>query len=458
MKPQLRSFIFWCTSLILLTTYALLIPPFQFPDEPHHLIRAYQASEGYGRGVRTENRLGAEVPTSLVAFADDYRALRFDPSAKNTPELRQRNAERLLRPTETTFADIPNTGLYPPTVYLPHLPALWLGRWLEWRPYTLLYATRIACGIFWLLGVALILKILPFARDWYAWLMLLPSSLAVHAGAGGDAVTNLAAGLLLAMLLRLIYHSPRVAPRHLWSMAGLTVLIALNRFVYLPVLGLILLIPAQKWGSTRRRWTHTTILLAGSLLLLAWKYVTAGDLFVPYDRYHPDFRDGITLNSGVDPSAQLRWILAHPLSFLKIWIRTLAEGIPSLTAHYFGKFGWGKNYLPFPLVGFLALGTLYFSLRREGPEVTTRQRLWVLLLTGIMALGLAITIYMMWSPVGLDRIRSLGGRYYFAIFPLLFFALKIPRKLPDLRPWCWLGLLLVHAWTLWEIWVRYYGV
>ncbi len=73
--------------------------------------------------------------------------------------------------------------------------------------------------------------------------------------------------------------------------------------------------------------------------------------------------------------------------------------------------------------------------------------------------ALALVLYMQWMPVGADRVMALSGRYFFPVFPLLFFAASgfFPFK-KEGQIWlvCKIMLVLSMLWGAWEVLARYY--
>ena len=58
--------------------FALLIPPFQSPDEPNHFYRAWQVSEGHFFPEKKGDRLGGMLPASLMQVYDSFHFLKND--------------------------------------------------------------------------------------------------------------------------------------------------------------------------------------------------------------------------------------------------------------------------------------------------------------------------------------------------------------------------------------------
>jgi len=443
--------------------YALVVPPFQVPDETHHFYRAYHLSEGHLMGERrADRRLGGYLPASLEVIQAPFAHLRFQPEARIAPAALRNAAAVPLRPDQRRFLDFPNTGYYAPLPYLPYAAAFIILRPLKLPPFYLLYAGRIAGLLCWLFLAWHALRLFPYHRYTMAFCALLPASLFVHAGLSGDTLTNGLAFYLLARLLALHFtQGRRFDTREGLLLAALSAAITFSKVVFAPLITLCWLIPADRFTSpgTRRGWCGGLLLL--QIGVLGATYHLSSSLFIPYDAYHPDFRDGRQINPGVDPAAQWHYLWQHPLDYAATVFHSFRESLPATMAHYTGKFGWEKNYLPAPLIGLLLLTLLALSLFENGthPQPSPSYRAALIGLAAFMSLGLATVLYLQWHPVGAPRIIALMGRYFIPIFPLLWLSMKLPQLHLPPAPLLWWSSalnLLALAWGSYAVVQRYY--
>jgi uncharacterized membrane protein len=459
MSSPIQYFLF--LSLLFGSIYTFLIPPFQAPDEAHHFYRAYHVSEGYWMGEKTtDQRFGGELPQSLHELAQTFRYLRYDKSAKVDEAIWQQAQQLELNAASTTFVDFPNVAYYLPIPYLPQAAMLWVGKKMKLKPLYLLYLARLANLLVWVVLVACAIQLLPFHQRTVTTLALLPASLVFHAGINADAVTNAFCFLLTAYLLRLSFSNKDLRGQHLWLVL-LSAIITLSKVVYAPIFLLAWLIPVHKWKSKMLFIGINIGLLVFHALLLLWWSDVAGDLFIPYDDYHPDFRVDKQLNPGVDPMAQLSFILEKPLQFLSILFSSYVEIFPYTLLHYFGKFGWEGNYMPLWSIAGLGLTTVSVAvLEKPIPLEGFAWKRWILVAVGlIMMLAFSVVIYMQWNAPRDPQITALSGRYFIPIFPFFFLALA-NRKWRVSFNWRigWMSVLFLAQLVMcWSIWGRHYG-
>ena len=390
--------------------FALLIPPFQSPDEPAHWKRAYALSEGQWIARQQDQRLGLELPRSLDAVIDSFQYLKNDYSARCSLTHWQHCRAIPLVASERHFSDLANTGFYAPFGYLPQALGIACGRLLGASALDLLYWARIFNLLCWLLLLEFAFALVNVYRRPLQVFCLFPAVLVLSASANPD-VAVFGVGVLLFMRWTrtdVVWGSPlqRIGE------TGLFALLCMQKLIVWP---LILL-------ANRRYYTA----LAGLVALAAWAWYSKG-LFIPYDAYHPAVRDFQTLNPGVDPEAQATWVLAHPFDFLWNTGRSLFDSLPSTLAHLSVKFGWEKNYLPGWVAGILffalALATSTLKCGRRKAECGIFMRLKAALAIVLYVAGFAFTMYLLWHPVGIGEISNWQGRYFFVAVPVLFVVL-----------------------------------
>lgn len=436
------------------------------PDEGHHLYRAYHIAEGNWFGVKTDDaRFGGELPSSLIDLERSFRYIRYDYDARVDLETLVTASMVPLNPEKTQFADFPNVAYYVPLPYLAQAICLKIGIWLELPPLFLLYLARMAGFLFWVTILYLAIRIIPFHKNTFAVIALLPSSLFINTGMTADSFTYGVCYLILAVLMRMIFlkkssaSSPYLLQREKnnanlkekkeanitytdndsfltknsknlksWMLLLVTsVAVTLSKVVYAPLLLLTFLIPKENFIKSFSKNKFIGSLLIINTLALIFLYTNLKDSFVAYDKYNPKYRTNVQLNEGVNPDAQLNFIFENPIEFIGIAIKSHLDYAPSSIVHCIGKFGWEKNYLPFWMIGSLLLVVIVSATfeRNFSFQLSKKIRLLFLLTAGAIIMAFTVVIYMQWSPVANREILSLGGRYYLPILPLLLFPLKI---------------------------------
>ncbi|MBX2890564.1 MAG: DUF2142 domain-containing protein [Saprospiraceae bacterium] len=437
--------LFLRVSLLLGVVFAVLVPPFQSPDEPNHFFRAYQVSEGVFFPEIREQRLGGTLPRSLAQVRDSFSSLKMNYNARTNPRLIWESLSIPLNAQQRDFLDFPNTAIYAPTAYLPQSTAIALSRMAGASPLQMLYAARLSNLLLWILLVWTAIRAMPFLKSTMLVLALLPASIVVAASANADVTTNGMSWCLVAWLVRGVRFPAALAA---------TVVICANKLIAWP---LVLLYWFRSWG--KRVLAGLSIAAIGLAAALLWGNL-AQQWFIPYDAYHPGFRDAQTLNEGVSPVRQKAYIAEHPLHFISVAAKSFALSVPSTAAHFVGKFGWEKNYLHPVWIVLLWLSIILVCASEQNP-LRPVQRLGAVGIAGLYVALFALTMYVLWCPVGAAEVSNFQGRYFVPIAPVVALAVAYAR-LGESRTIIFgsvLGILLAsHVAMAIEIWWRYYQV
>ena len=277
-----------------------LTPPFQVPDEPAHLLRAYQVAEGRLVAEVSGGISGGTLPVSLASTAGA-----FPPGMPATPrtELIARVKTGLaepLAPLERRFTPFPSAS-YSPVPYLPAAVAIAAGMASSWSPLALLYAGRLATLIAAALLHALAVSAAPAFRGPLALLALTPMAAFQRSGLSADGVTNGLAFLFFALVLKLSEREenpPSAGTKAL--VVATSVALALCKG-YVLLLPLLLIVPASLPAKRRLAWGAVFL---GAFAALGWSLAIRG-LPVPP-----------RIDVPVDTAAQLQTLTTRPGIFL----------------------------------------------------------------------------------------------------------------------------------------------
>lgn len=459
--------VFVTIGLIFGILFLLITPPFQAADENNHYYRSFQISSGQIIAEKQQDEVGGFLPENLVTTTQKISAgIPFNPEAKQKPE----NIFSLLNvPLESNnkvFIAFPNTAVYSPIPYLPQITGITLGKIIGLSPILLMYVGRVCNLLVWLVLGYLAIKVTPICKWTFFLLALTPMSLFQAASLSADAMTNGVSFLLIATFLQ-VSLEPRLAwdkevqPPNFSSQAEpgsqkveaepgsqkkvvtgtqifiiflLSVLLALSKQAYFPLVGLFLLIAVDKIGNRKKYIGIFALLcLASVLAILSWSLISKGTY--------------TTLVPNVAPGKQIQFILTHPFDLIGVIVRTFFHDGIEYISQFIGKLGWLDTKLP-PLFILSYLVMLVFSVlhsdnvtRRidtkvireddlsvsnqtdKGILISARQKR-VLLLTLILNVILIATIlYISWTPVAKERVLGLQGRYFIPIAPIFFLLL-----------------------------------
>lgn len=408
--------------------FLIVTPPFGVGDETAHFERSYEIAAG--------RFLGAEgLPAGMQALLDDAFG-RVKSGAPITGEDWARwsaiplDASNLVAYPNPTRAVL---RLHSPLCYLHFAPVTAAGVAFGLTPLAIFFLGRIAAlfaGVF--LVRAAISRAPQTLRPVFAFVALLPTAVVFFAGFN---IESLLVGLgfyYIALVAGLAADSDRKLTRgDIARLAAIAFLFGQFKTGYLLAPAFALVLPASKFaGVWARILILALIILPGAAASLAWAMIVKNSMLgaIAYS----------TMNGNhVEPAAQLAGVLADPLAYAGVVLRTLfATDAPAAAwKSFLALGGWTNIPLPAAIYAILSLGLMLVWLSGEKPPHALTSPFASAVQLGIFAAtGLAILtlVYFQWNGVGDAVIIGFQGRYLIAVAPLL--AALAPVRLSLLAP------------------------
>ncbi|MBI3449946.1 MAG: DUF2142 domain-containing protein, partial [Acidobacteria bacterium] len=341
-------------------------------------------------------------------------------------------------------------------------------------PLALLYASRLAGLIGWLLLAWLAIRRFPSQRFALAAIAILPTSLFFSSFVNADAITMGVAFLFVAELFRtftshdagLMDSGGReggreggrpVSLREIVRLSFLAVAVASTKGAYAPLALLALAIPTSRFGSRKRRWISVSAIVLPSMVAgLGWMWLVKTSFFAGA-RYR-------TWGGDAFPDGQTTFVLQHPLAFAKVLLDTVLTTpfIPRAAVGAIAEMGHMSIHLPvaaYLVLGLLLIGAFALDPTKPRTPYSWRVQAWcVAVFSACFTLTMAL-LYIQWTGYQAPIIRGFQGRYLLPILPLLF---------PLVRPLRWatvgraraclvlLGLIGLPL-ALWELVTQSFG-
>ena len=387
------------------------------PDEPTHLMRAAQLSQGELVGKVFEGGAGGVIDGSIgrlfLVFLDYQRA-----GAPPVPEEAYRAARQIRWLGEPWQADFRNTAQYGPLPYLPQAIGLGFGRLFG---FSLLDSYYLARGLAMMTAFALgawALRLTSWLRPLGRMVLLLPMSLFLAASASQDGIL-IALGLLTAAIAGRAIERDEAPGPILYAVAALAV--ATLAMARLPYAALILLFLLKPMRGRRAVTASVCVILA----VAAWQWAIA------------DLRAGASYpgrDRVVDAHRQLDGLLAEPARAWDVAAATLGnEGVRDFYLHsIIGNLGW----LTLPLAlwtynwALWAFCGVWLSRCLAARHTRPLDMLLTWLAVGLAIGGIFLGLYLTWTGVGALIVEGVQGRYF---LPLLGFLPLLLPAWPALR-------------------------
>lgn len=392
------------------TLYMVILPPLSAPDEWAHYTTAYKISN-YLVGEEAVNEDGyilvqlEEVSGFVEALPDagEYQYYWENYFGKETYDEMISSGQR---GNETFMAS-----------YVPQALGITLARVLG-----LNFATRILFGrmfnLVWsVLAIALAIKWIPFGKKIMFAVAMLPMTLHELASNSYDAWIIAFSMLFIAYCMKLAYEKERVDHKDVAILACLIGLLAPCKIVYAPIIGLCLLIPREKFGSTKK-WAISAAIVLGALVIMM--LVVNGQVLSWY--VEADVADNYVSHAG-EQGYTFTYFLEYPMELPKIMLNSLKiSGMRYLKT----MLGWRLGQLdanlqisdPF-FVLLIVLVIVFFIPRVDEPRVFRKgNKAWLVVLIGAVAFLTMFSMLVAWTAISSEVITGVQGRYFLPVLPL----------------------------------------
>lgn len=284
------------------------------------------------------------------------------------------------------------------------------------------YGARIINMIIAIFLLYAAIKIMPFGKLGMLISMCFPIAIEGFTSMSPDAITISVAYLFTAYVLNIVFNKEKMVRKvDVFVLAVLSILISLCKIVYLPLVGLLLLIPREKFKTRKQQVLTVGIIMAVSIIAnLVWLGVSS--------MYLSMYKDG---NSG----DQLSTLLHNPIEYLQRLFTTISVfGGDYLYSLLGSELGWNEfayMYTLFPLL----FGLLFIYANTSDESVKVRFTKYQNIIIGLIILavvGLIFTsLYIQWNEPQNTTIIGVQGRYFIPLIPIatffIFSKLKFTR-------------------------------
>ena len=435
--------IFLIISLIIGTFFIITMPTFKNHDEYYHWLKAYEVSKGHLMTPIKENIQGSTMPNSVAEILpNDWVTMDYS-------ELK----ERLKVPIEKEKQGILNpetAALYSFIPYLPQAIGIAIGRVLTDSIYLITYFGRIANMLVAIGLLYFAIKIMPFGKKLLMIPAMIPIALEGFTSLSPDAITISVSFLFIAYVFNLAFgNKEKIDIKDKLMLLILSIIIALSKIVYLPLVGLILIIPKEKFkNEENKNKAIDFIIIAGIAIILnlIWLKISS--------RYLANFREG-------DSRIQVLLALKHPIEYIQKLVYTVnLYGNRYIMSLFGAELGWGELVKIHSIIPYAFLGMYVFTAITDNEikdKLKKYQKIWIYLVILAIVLLIFTSLYVQWTTVGEKTILGVQGRYFLPIIPLIFILLgnsikvKSEYKPEKINKYIGILILILNIYTISQI-------
>ncbi|WP_342645968.1 DUF2142 domain-containing protein [Mucilaginibacter sp. CSA2-8R] len=418
---------------------AIIVPPYQSPDEPNHFSRAEQVSRlewvpAYQakRGPTTDTIAndpkvlhrstgGFRVSKGIADTYQFFSDINFKPNVK-TSNAKLDAAKAIRWTNDYHYKNFANTAIYPPLVYI--MPALGIsaGKLLHLGVIKTLYLSRILNGIFcvtlsfFALMLARRSKILLFIA------LLFPMTLFLFGSVTQDAVLISCSFLLVAIIDHVESGNDRAyKPSLLAALIILMTIITVGKPPYLLLSGAFLFLklnPKQK----------AVTILVPTLIGFCWLWMIHSNFAVIF----------APSSLRINAKLQVLHIMHHPFNFLGLFFKYDGGGIAFFCRMVVGVLGWLDTFFSSSYYhityAILALG-LYCGITRNLKISNLKLNLALFIVALLTLIAILTVQYITWTALESPSLGGMQGRYFLPIYPMFALSLCISKYNAKIDKW-----------------------
>ena len=391
-------------SIIVYGTYIIAFPLFAPHDEYYHWGRAYEISEGHLLSEVNDNYSMTKLPLAVsTLYNTEFTNIRYA-TTYNTKDIR-------INEWEKAMFDMRTVAVYSPVQYIPQSIGIAIARIFTSRTLVMAYFGRIMNAIMSIILMYLAIKLIPFGKKILFTIAFIPIAVEGFTSLSADAITISISFLLLAYILNLKFNKDikTLTKKHYICLLIMSIVLALCKIVYIPLIFLLLLLPKDKFKDKKHRLLFVSSIIGISVLLnLIWLGI-ASTYLAFYE----------------STGSQVTTVLKHPINFIQIFFYTILNENRLYIYTMFGyNLGWGEaihpySIIPITLMLLLVLNT--FADKDVNKKIDTKE---TLIITGIVLLIIGLiyaSLFIQFTPPGYRFILGVQGRYFLPFLPLIMF-------------------------------------
>jgi len=409
--------------LVAIPTYLfffIAMPTFKNHDEYYHWLRAYEVSQGNLVTPIKDGIQGSNMPGGISEIAtSNWIDIKYS-TMKETSNIKLDYENPGILNSETA-------AVYSCVQYIPQSVGIFIGRLCTNKVLFLTYLGRFFNMVIAIVILYFAIKIIPFGKRILMISAMLPIAIEGFTSLSPDAITIAIAYLFIAYVFKLTFCDDIkiITTRHKLAILVMSVVIALCKIVYIPLVGLTLLIPKEKFKGKRKMITIVIIGIVAISINLLWLYFSS--------RYLTNFRDG-------DSKIQVLLALQNPIQYAQTLMHTININSNSyLMSLYGNEIGWGELIKIHYIVPFVFIIMHIISVVTDEDikgKFKKSQLFWLSCIFIAIVVLIFTSLYVQWTMIGSDSIAGVQGRYFLPILPIALVAIASVIKVKSLYKKC----------------------
>lgn len=396
---------------------SLVTPIFDVPDEPEHFAKTLMMANG---DFFRSHEDGGLVSDSITGLYRDIGKTLADTSLHGET-LSSSQHYTLLGSGQFFFGYLPQAiGVFFAKLFgAPLLGLFYMGRIFNAICYAVLcfFAVRMAPKFKWFMAV----------------MSILPMAVFISSSYNPDGLIYGLSMLLVAYFIKLYFSDGfKISYKQMILFAVLCALIAMKKYNLMPFCLLPLFLPASRFEKRRTKWISAAVVIAATLLCAIGIFFMISAMDMQYaSAGNSSLSPGGVNEMGASMYGQLGFMLENPSAAGSVFSKTILANLGNNLGEMF-SFGWMSYsvYNIFIYIYFAFLAVVAFAYTRYEYEGSGRQsmrpvslisRVGILIIIALIIVATYVMLYLSWTPVGLDTVLGVQGRYFVPVLMLLPF-------------------------------------
>lgn len=427
---------FICAALVLGMLYMFVLAPFSVPDEPAHFATAYaQSGKVLGEKILDEN--------GNVLMEDNL----WYNTTDITKDSYVKEVNGILHADNSGNVISTRTMLNATFGYIPQVIGLVIAKLLRLKDIQLIMMGRFMALFFYCMCMYWSIKKIPVYKEMLAIIGLFPMTLQQVVSYSYDSILIDACFVLSVLLVSKIVKPSKITAGDMGIMVCTIIVIASLKFVYLPILGLALLIPTENFGNKKKKGLMAFGTVVFSVTVLCITKLTAILNSIGTGQS--------TVYSSVE-KISLAYCLKYPLISVGMFWRTFERS----TSDYLGQMistplGWLNFSIPNIILITFIIVFLFSVLMEEkqGPYIKKSVRYVSGAIFLFVSVLVMVSLLLDWTWIGSKTIQGIQGRYFLPVLPVggLAISTGFVKVKKSICPYLMMIAIYLNCWTLYFV-------
>ena len=414
---------FWPLAISLGIVYIFTFPMNSIPDEPAHIDTAYKYSNIL-MGVSSTGEEGTIYKRKCDALMMNMMAnnLEYNHYYQMRHHFFDQQTDLDLSLIKSSYLDAGH--IVSQIVYIPAALGISIGRLCHLSPLMVITLGRFFNLLIYIFFSSLALWIIPFGKNVFALIMLLPISMQQAGSTSYDAMINSLIFVFLALCFSMIHEGGSIIKKIIAFLLVLFISISKGG-VYLP-LCLLLLIPSSDCRSAKGAkgsCPNRKVMVVRRFALVCGLSALVAVVFLI--KFRPLFMPVLegAFSADYGNTYPLSELLRRPQEWVYLyWNTFMIKGGGYLKGVIGGYLAWYE--LEINLIFIVAFIFGLVLLANEEEDKFQGSRLYRLFITGIVVSSIALVwagMLLMFTPAESTYVVGVQGRYFLVLLPLILF-------------------------------------